>query len=125
MMLALLALPMLVIAVLVKLTSRGPALYKQQRIGLGGRPFVIYKFRTMGVDAEPTPGRCGPNAAIPVARCSAICSEARCLDELPQLFNVLKGDMSLVGPRPERPYFVKEFSRRIPAYHHVTRCGRA
>jgi exopolysaccharide biosynthesis polyprenyl glycosylphosphotransferase len=115
-MLAVLAVPMLVIAALVKLTSRGPALYRQQRIGLGGRPFVIYKFRTMGTDAEVATGPVWATRGD--VRCTVIGHVLRrwCLDELPQLFNVLKGEMSLVGPRPERPYFVKEFSLQYAGY---------
>ena len=117
-MLTVLALPMLVIAALVKLTSRGPALYRQQRIGLGGRPFVIYKFRSMRIDAEYTTGPVWAKRGD--TRCTLLGHVLRrwCLDELPQLLNVLRGDMSLVGPRPERPYFVKEFSQRYPSYAH-------
>jgi exopolysaccharide biosynthesis polyprenyl glycosylphosphotransferase len=116
-MLAVLALPMVLVAILVKLTSRGPALYKQQRIGLAGRPFVIYKFRTMGINAEIDTGPIWAKRGDP--RCTLLGHLLRrwCIDELPQLFNVLKGEMSLVGPRPERPYFVKEFSRQIPSYN--------
>jgi exopolysaccharide biosynthesis polyprenyl glycosylphosphotransferase len=115
-MLLLLGLPMLLVAVLVKLTSRGPAIYKQQRIGLGGRPFVIYKFRTMGLDAELSTGPVWAKRGDP--RCTLLGHLLRrwCIDELPQLFNVLRGDMSLVGPRPERPYFVKEFTEKYPVY---------
>jgi exopolysaccharide biosynthesis polyprenyl glycosylphosphotransferase len=124
-MLALLAGPMLLIAALVKLTSRGPALYRQQRVGLGGRPFVMYKFRTMGIDAERETGPVWSKRGDP--RCTRLGRVLRrlCLDELPQLFNVLAGDMSLVGPRPERPFFVREFSRRIPGYQqrHQVRPG--
>lgn len=115
-MLLVLGLPMLVVALLVKLTSRGPAIYKQQRIGLGGRPFVIYKFRTMGLDAELATGPVWAKRGDP--RCTLLGHLLRrwCIDELPQLLNVLRGDMSLVGPRPERPYFVKEFSEKYPVY---------
>jgi exopolysaccharide biosynthesis polyprenyl glycosylphosphotransferase len=115
-MLLVLGLPMLLVALLVKLTSRGPAIYRQQRIGLGGRPFVIYKFRTMGLDAELATGPVWAKRGDP--RCTLLGHLLRrwCIDELPQLFNVLKGDMSLVGPRPERPYFVKEFSEEYPVY---------
>jgi putative colanic acid biosysnthesis UDP-glucose lipid carrier transferase len=120
--LLILALPMAVIALIVKLSSRGPAFYSQERIGRGGRPFVIYKFRTMVADAEAATGPVWAKRGDP--RCTVVGHALRrsCLDELPQLFNVLKGDMSLVGPRPERPCFVQEFSRHIPAYnqrHHV------
>jgi lipopolysaccharide/colanic/teichoic acid biosynthesis glycosyltransferase len=114
--LGLLALPMLAIAVLVKLTSRGPALYRQQRTGQGGQPFVMYKFRTMGVDAEAETGPVWARRGD--TRCTWLGNVLRrwCLDELPQLINVIKGDMSLVGPRPERPFFVEQFSQRLPAY---------
>lgn len=123
--LAVLALPMLAIAVLVKLTSRGPALYKQKRTGLGGKPFVMYKFRTMGIDAEAETGPVWAKRGD--TRCTRTGNLLRCwcLDELPQLFNVLRGDMSLVGPRPERPYFVQQFSQSIAAYdqRHQVRPG--
>ncbi len=123
--LAVLALPMLAIAVLVKVTSRGPALYKQKRTGLGGKPFVMYKFRTMRIDAEAETGPVWAKRGDP--RCTRSGNLLRCwyLDELPQLFNVLRGDMSLVGPRPERPYFVQQFSQSIPAYdqRHQVRPG--
>ena len=123
--LAVLALPMLAIAVLVKVTSRGPALYKQKRTGLGGKPFVMYKFRTMRIDAEAETGPVWAKHGDP--RCTRTGNLLRCwyLDELPQLFNVLRGDMSLVGPRPERPYFVQQFSQSIPAYdqRHQVRPG--
>ncbi len=114
--LALLALPMLAIAALVKLTSRGPALYHQDRVGLGGKTFTIYKFRTMRLNAEAESGPVWARRGDP--RCTPIGNLLRrfCLDELPQLLNVLRGEMSLVGPRPERPFFVREFSQRIPGY---------
>jgi exopolysaccharide biosynthesis polyprenyl glycosylphosphotransferase len=113
--LAVMAVPMLLIAVLVKFTSRGGAIYRQERVGLNGRTFTMYKFRTMRSDAEngsPVWSRRGD------PRCTAIGNLLRryCLDELPQFVNVLKGEMSLVGPRPERPFFVDQFSRTIPGY---------
>jgi len=106
---------LLLIALLVKLTSRGPILYKQERVSFDGTRFSIVKFRTMYSDAERKgPGwtRPGDQRVTPLGRLLRCTS----LDELPQLFNVLRGDMSIVGPRPERPVFIEEFRRRIPRY---------
>lgn len=106
------------LAVLVKLTSAGPVIYRQERVGLGGRIFTIYKFRTMYKDAEVN----GPIWPLEPygrdPRCTPVGRFLRWtgLDELPQLFNVLKGDMSLVGPRPERPEFAHIFSQSHPRY---------
>ncbi len=114
--LILLAPLMLLIALLIKLTSRGPVIYRQIRMGLDGRPFVMYKFRTMVEDAEEATG---PTMAGPTdPRRTPIGKVLRFLsfDELPQFWNVLKGDMSLVGPRPERPYFVADFCQRYSQY---------
>jgi sugar transferase (PEP-CTERM system associated) len=109
---------MLCVAILVKLTSPGPALIRQQRVGKNDRLFTLYKFRSMVTDAE---SRSGPVWAqrndpriTPVGRWLRRFR----LDELPQLFNVLKGDMSMVGPRPERPEFVIELEKRVPYYRH-------
>jgi len=106
---------MLLVSILIKLSSRGPLVYSQERVSLDGSPFKIYKFRTMTVDAESS----GPGWTKPSdSRVTAIGKILRALslDELPQLFNVLKGDMSIVGPRPERPVFIEEFRKRIPHY---------
>jgi lipopolysaccharide/colanic/teichoic acid biosynthesis glycosyltransferase len=115
--LALAAPLMLAIGAVVWLTSRGPVLYRQRRLGLYGRPFTILKFRTMVVDAEAdgTPIW----ASMDDARCTRVGGLLRRfgLDELPQLWNVLRGEMSLVGPRPERPEFAREFARRWPGYN--------
>ena len=131
----LLLLPLLLaIAILVRLTSRGPVLYTQVRVGLdrrepvvggqnhrrernlGGRPFTIYKFRTMGVDAEHHSGAVwaqqGDPRVTPIGR---LLRQYR-LDELPQLFNVLKGEMNIVGPRPERPTIFAELREHIAEY---------
>jgi exopolysaccharide biosynthesis polyprenyl glycosylphosphotransferase len=113
---AALAIPMLLIAVLIKLTSRGPVLYWQERTGLGGRPFVMFKFRTMRVDAEESSGPVWAKRGDPRRTWIGVLLRRSSLDELPQLINVLRGDMSLVGPRPERPFFVQSFSRQMPEY---------
>jgi sugar transferase (PEP-CTERM system associated) len=107
---------MLMTALAVRLDSPGPIFYRQERVGLGGRSFTLMKFRSMREDAE-APGR--PVWAVQsdprVTRVGAFIRMAR-IDELPQLFNVLRGEMSLVGPRPERPHFVRELGRVIPFY---------
>lgn len=116
---------MLVLAALVKLTSRGPVFYCQPRAGLGGRPFNMLKFRSMRIDAESASGpvwaRRHDDRCTPLGRFMRRWS----LDELPQLFNVLAGDMSLVGPRPERGVFVEKFRRQIPNYcqRHQVKAG--
>lgn len=105
-----------VLALLIKLTSRGPIIYSQQRVGLGGNTFLLFKLRTMRVDAE---ARSGPQWSVENdPRCTLIGGFLRkySLDELPQLVNVLRGEMNLVGPRPERPCFVEKFSREYANY---------
>jgi lipopolysaccharide/colanic/teichoic acid biosynthesis glycosyltransferase len=104
----LMLLPIIVLfTLLVKFTSQGPVFYKQQRVGKDGRLFTLHKFRTMTKDAEKTVGPVLASRNDPrVTKVGRILRTTR-LDELPQLYNVLRGDMSLVGPRPERPYFVK------------------
>lgn len=108
----------------VRLGSPGPALYAQERLGRDGHLFTIYKFRSMPVGAEPDGPvwtRQGDVRATPLGAILRRYS----LDELPQLWNVLVGDMSLVGPRPERPFFVERFSEHVPRYmdRHLVRCG--
>jgi exopolysaccharide biosynthesis polyprenyl glycosylphosphotransferase len=105
-----------ILAVAIKLDSKGPVFYGQQRVGRFGERFTMYKFRTMRVDAEAD----GPVWAAPGRdpRVTAFGQFLRRthLDELPQLVNVLAGDMSLVGPRPERPHFVEQLDRLLPRY---------
>ena len=117
--------PLAVIAALVKLSSRGPVFYRQERMGLDGRPFMIHKFRSMYDGAE---GETGPVFAsrddprrTPLGRVLRRSN----IDELPQFWNVLKGEMSLVGPRPERPLFVAQFKDKIPQYmlRHKVKAG--
>jgi len=107
---------MLVTALLLKLTSRGPVLYSQIRLGLNGRPFTIYKIRTMVHNCEKSSGACWSPPSDPRVTPLGCILRATHLDELPQLWNILRGDMSLVGPRPERPEFVPALERAIPNY---------
>jgi len=109
---------MLLVALLVKLTSRGPALFRQTRVGLNDRTFSLYKFRSMYADAEATTGAVWAQKADPRVTPVGRWLRTLRLDELPQLFNVLRGDMLLVGPRPERPEFVDTFRGQIPFYRY-------
>ncbi len=113
------ALPlMLLTAVAVRLSSPGPILYRQRRVGMDGAPFTVYKFRSMTADAEAKTGAVWAVKNDPrVTRVGKIIRKIR-FDELPQLFNVLKGEMSIVGPRPERPEFVESLAEQIPYYRH-------
>jgi sugar transferase (PEP-CTERM system associated) len=115
--LLLLTLPLLLLAsLLIVLESPGPVLYRQQRVGLGGRPFVLLKLRSMRADAEKDGAPRWAQTQDPrVTRVGKFIRRAR-IDELPQLWNVLQGDMSFVGPRPERPAFVDDFCQQIPFY---------
>lgn len=110
------ALPlMLAAAAAIKLEGPGPMLYRQERVGRDGRTFVLLKFRSMSVDAERDGAQWAATADPRVTRVGAILRKFR-IDELPQLLNVLRGDMSFVGPRPERPVFVEQLARSIPFY---------
>jgi lipopolysaccharide/colanic/teichoic acid biosynthesis glycosyltransferase len=109
----------------VRLTSPGPILYRQTRVGFNGVPFTVFKFRSMRTDAESGTGAVWAQRNDPrVTSIGGFLRKMR-LDEIPQLFNVLRGEMSLVGPRPERPEFVRELSERIPYYRqrHCVRPG--
>jgi lipopolysaccharide/colanic/teichoic acid biosynthesis glycosyltransferase len=111
------ALPLMAVAcIIVRLTSRGPAIFRQRRVGRGGELFCLYKIRSMNSDAETRMGPTWSQGADPrVTRIGRLLRRYH-LDELPQLFNVLKGQMSLVGPRPERPEFVEVLQRQVPGY---------
>lgn len=107
---------LLLICLLIKLDSKGPVLYLQERVGLDGKPFNVLKFRTMRAEAEKETGPVWARKDDPrVTRIGRFLRRFS-LDELPQLMNVLKGEMSLVGPRPERPHFVEQFKKEIPKY---------
>jgi len=116
---------LLFVAGLVKLSSPGPVFYRQRRIGLDGKEFDLLKFRSMPVDAEQMTGPIwaskGDSRVTPVGKIIRRLS----IDELPQLINILKGEMSIVGPRPERPHFVSQFRQQIPGYveRHRVRSG--
>ena len=115
---------MLVTAIAVKLDSTGPALYVQERVGENGRVFKIYKFRSMRSDAEQGTPVWARDKDDRITRVGRFIRKTR-LDELPQLWNVMRGDMSFVGPRPERPFFVDQLAREIPFYlqRHAVRPG--
>lgn len=116
---------MALIALAIKLTSRGPILYRQERMGLDGNRFQMLKFRTMVEDAEKITGPVWASDSDPRVTRLGYWLRRTSLDELPQLFNVLAGDMSLVGPRPERPPLIEEFRKSIPKYmlRHKVKAG--
>ena len=116
---------LLALAALVKLSSRGPVLFSQERMGLDGRVFRVWKFRTMRADAEAESGPVWAVSDDPRRTSIGAVLRRLSLDELPQLLNVLRGEMSLVGPRPERPVFIEEFRRHIPRYmlRHMVQAG--
>ncbi len=107
---------MLVFAVLVKITSPGPLIYRQERVGLHNKPFMMYKFRSMVVQDDRAEKKRWTTRDDPRVTKIGKFMRKTSIDETPQFFNVLKGEMSLVGPRPERPYFVEKFQEEIPRY---------
>jgi exopolysaccharide biosynthesis polyprenyl glycosylphosphotransferase len=107
---------MLIVAVLIKLDSRGPVLYRQKRLGRNGQEFSVLKFRSMREDAEAGIGPTWASENDPrITRVGRVIRLLR-IDELPQLINVFRGEMSFVGPRPEREHFIRRFEREIPYY---------
>ncbi len=111
-------------AIAVKIESPGGVIFNQQRIGLGGKPFTMHKFRSMVADSERDGPQFAANGDKRVTRLGAFLRKYR-IDELPQIWNILKGDMSLIGPRPEQPVFVEQFNEEIPyyPYRHQVRPG--
>lgn len=110
-----LLLPMAIVALLIRVESPGPVIYKQERLGKNGKPFMMYKFRSMRNDAEKS----GPQwATVCDPRCTKVGKVIRVwhIDELPQLWNVVLGEMTVVGPRPEREFFYQEFEKELPNF---------
>ena len=107
-----------VLVVLVRLTSKGPAIYRQVRVGKDGKVFTMYKIRSMRIDAESATGAVWASRKDPRVTLLGKIIRKLHLDELPQLFNVIRDDMSLVGPRPERPEFVDKLDQKIDGYRH-------
>ncbi len=120
-----LGIPLAFVALLVRITSRGPVFYRQERMGLDGKPFTIVKFRSMFHDAERETGPVWAREDDPRVTPLGRFLRKSNLDEMPQLWNVLTGEMSIVGPRPERPHFVEQFKHRIPQYmlRHKVKAG--
>jgi Undecaprenyl-phosphate glucose phosphotransferase len=116
---------LIVVGVVIKVTSAGPVLYRQKRMGLDGRTFEILKFRSMPIDAENKTGAIWAKAGDNRATKFGAFIRKTSIDELPQIMNILRGEMSVVGPRPERPVFVDDFRRQIPEYmlRHKVKAG--
>lgn len=107
---------LLAAAIAIPLESRGPAIFRQERVGRNGKPFVLYKFRSMRIDAEAAGPQWAGEDDPRITRLGRFIRRTR-IDEIPQVFNVLKGDMSFIGPRPERPVFVDSLRKEIPFYN--------
>jgi lipopolysaccharide/colanic/teichoic acid biosynthesis glycosyltransferase len=113
---AILSLPLAIVtALVIKIDSRGPVLYKQERVGKNGRPFTLMKFRSMRTDAEKDGPVWASTTDSRTTRVGRIIRKIR-VDEIPQFWNILRGDMNFVGPRPERPHFVAQLAQEIPFY---------
>lgn len=117
--LVILAIPMGIIALKIKSESPGPVIYAQRRVGKGGKIFNVYKFRSMYTDAEARGAQWAQGDDPRVTPFGKVMRKTR-MDEIPQFWNVFKGDMSLIGPRPERPAFCAEFEKRIHGWHYRT-----
>jgi lipopolysaccharide/colanic/teichoic acid biosynthesis glycosyltransferase len=113
---AILSLPIVLLtAILIKLDSHGPVLYKQERVGKNGRPFTLMKFRSMRVDAEKNGPVWASTGDHRMTRVGRVIRKIR-VDEIPQFWNILRGDMNFVGPRPERPHFISQLAEEINYY---------
>ena len=112
----LIGIPLMVIfGILIKVEDNGPITYKQERLGKGGKKFYIYKLRSMRTDAEKFGAQWAEKDDPRITKVGKFIRKTR-IDEIPQLFNILKGDMSIIGPRPERPSFTEEFNQEIPGF---------
>ena len=112
----LVAIPLMVIfGILIKIEDSGPITYKQERLGKGGKKFYIYKLRSMRIDAEKFGAKWAEKDDPRITKVGKFIRKTR-IDEIPQLFNILKGDMSIIGPRPERPSFTEAFNQEIPGF---------
>ena len=112
----LIGIPLIVIfGILIKVEDSGPITYKQERLGKGGKKFYIYKLRSMRTDAEKFGAQWAEKNDPRITKVGKFIRKTR-IDEIPQLFNILKGDMSIIGPRPERPSFTEEFNQEIPGF---------
>jgi lipopolysaccharide/colanic/teichoic acid biosynthesis glycosyltransferase len=105
----------LLLSLLIRISGKGPVIYFQDRIGRNGRPFSIYKFRSMAYDAEPGEPLLSGKSMENITRIGYFIRKYR-IDEIPNLINVLKGDMSVVGPRPERQFFIDQIIKKVPEY---------
>jgi len=110
------SIPMLIVTIAIKTTSKGPLIYSQVRIGLHNKEFKMFKFRSMEIQSESAEKKAWTTLNDPRVTPIGKFIRKTSIDELPQLFNVLRGEMSLIGPRPERPYFVEKFKEEIPRY---------
>lgn len=106
---------MVIFGILIKIEDNGPITYKQERLGKGGKSFYIYKLRSMRTDAEKFGAQWAEKDDPRITKVGKFIRKTR-IDEIPQLFNILKGDMSIIGPRPERPSFTEEFNEEIPGF---------
>lgn len=105
----------IIFGILIKIEDNGPITYKQERLGKGGKKFYIYKLRSMRTDAEKFGAQWAEKDDPRITKVGKFIRKTR-IDEIPQLFNILKGDMSLIGPRPERPQFTEQFNKEIPGF---------
>jgi len=108
----------LICSLIIKFSSKGPIIFKQERIGINGKPFTIYKFRSMIIDSEKNGPQLSSERDLRITKFGKFMRKIR-LDEIPQFFNIIKGDMSFVGPRPERHFYAKKLIEKAPHYKRI------